>query len=142
MIYAHELPYWKTGRSAAEVWIEKAKVEIKRAKGKVEREAFASENDKEAFLLTFAFGDDRFSIQWPVLPAKSGKDVDKRAAKVQAATMLYYDVKSRCVSARVLGVRSAFMGYLMLENGLTASQVSAADYLTLVPKVLMIADGR
>lgn len=58
--------------------------------------------------------------------------------RVQAATMLYHDVKSRCVSARVMGIRSAFMGYLLFENGQTASQMSNADYLMLVPNILML----
>jgi len=137
--YADDLPYWKTGKSSADTWIDKAKEEIRRAKGKIITEAFASSDGKEGYLLTFSFGEDSFSIQWPVLPARAIKDA--KAAKVQAATMLYHDVKARCVSARVMGVRSAFMGYLLLENGLTASQVSNAEYMALVPRVLMLGSG-
>lgn len=140
MIYADDLPYFKTSQVVSDTWIDMAKEEIRRAKGKVETEAFASSDGKQAFLLTFAFGEDHYSIQWPVLAVR--KSTDAKAAKIQAATMLYHDVKSRCISARVLGVRSAFMGYLLLDNGLTASQVTNAEYMMLVPKVLMIADGR
>lgn len=139
MTHAEELPYWKTSTTSADSWIEKAKKEIQRAKGVINTEAFAATDGKQAFLLTFSFGEDRFSIQWPVLQPKNINDM--KAAKIQAATMLYHDVKSRCVSARVMGIRSAFMGYLLLDNGMTASQVSNAEYLMLVPKVLLLPSG-
>lgn len=138
--YADELPYFKTSTVAPDTWVDKAKEEIKRAKGKVETEAFASSEGKEAYLLGFSFGDDKFSIHWPVLKPRNSKDA--KAAKVQAATMLYHDVKSRCVSARVMGIRSAFMGYLLMSNGQTADQVSNAEYMMLVPSVLMLGSGK
>lgn len=141
-LYADDLPYWKTGQSSPDVWLDNAKEEIRRAKGKVITEAFASTDGKQAYMLSFSFGQDTYTIHWPVLNCKSGKDVDKRAAKIQAATMLYHDVKSRCVSARVMGIRSAFMGYLQLANGQTASQVSNDEYLMLAPPVLMLSSGQ
>lgn len=138
-VYADDLPYWKTSTISPDAWIYKAKEEIRRADGKVESEAFASTDNKRAFLLTFLFDADKFVIQWPVLQPKSMKD--EMAAKIQAATMLYHDVKSRCINARVMGARTAFMGYLLLDNGQTASQVSNAEYLMFVPKVLMLPSG-
>jgi len=138
--YADDLPYFKTSKMASDSWIDKAKVEIVRAKGQVETEAFASGDGKEAFLLGFSFGEDRFTIHWPVLKPRDIKDA--KAAKVQAATMLYHDVKSRCISARVMGVRSAFMGYLLMANGQTADQVSNAEYMLLVPRMIMLGDGK
>lgn len=138
--YAEDLPYFKTSTVSIDTWIDKAKEEIKRAKGKVETEAFASTDGKEAYLLSFSFGEDKFSIQWPVLKVRNQKDA--KAAKIQAATMLYHDVKSRCVSARVMGIRSAFMGYLLMANGKTADQMSNAEYLMFIPQVLMLGSGK
>ena len=139
--YADSLPYWKTSNISAESWIDKAKEELRRANGKIVTEMFASAEGKEGYMLTFSFGEDVFSIQWPVLKPSSSKEADKKSAKVQAATMLYHDIKARCVSARVLGIRSAFMGYLLMANGQTADQVSNADYMMMIPKVLMLGTG-
>jgi hypothetical protein len=48
-------------------------------------------------MLEFDLGGERYKVVWPVLPTKTGKD---RAARVQAATALYHDVKARCVTLK------------------------------------------
>lgn len=107
MIYAEDVGnYWKTSTAAPDSWIDKTKAEIRAAGGEVLKEAFGDQDGRAAFMLEFTFGADTFRAVWPVLPTR--KPADARAARVQAATMLYHDVKSKCVSAKVHGLRAAF----------------------------------
>jgi hypothetical protein len=134
-IYAEDVPYFKTGKSAPDVWIDRAKREIASIDGKVLGEAFGSESSgRAAFLLSFQIGDEKYQVTWPVLPCKSGNE---RATRVQAATALYHDVKARVVSAKFLGIRGAFFNYLMLPNGRTAGETAAQDFLELVPRLML-----
>ena len=135
--YAEDVNYWKTGTSAADTWIDKAKAEIRAASGKVVNEAFGSQEGRAAFMLEFTFGADRFRVVWPVLPSKTKAE---RAARVQAATMLYHDVKAKCVSAKVHGARAAFFQYAVLPDGRTAANVAAPELLDLYPKLLKAGD--
>lgn len=132
-VYAEDVNYWKTGTSSADTWIDKAKAEIKTAGGKVLNEAFGSMDGRAAFMLEFTFGADRFRAVWPVLPSKTKAE---RAARIQAATMLYHDVKAKCVGAKVHGVRAAFFQYAVLPDGRTAAQVAVPELLEMYPKML------
>ncbi len=133
-VYAEDVNYWKTGTTAPDTWIDKTKAEIKAAGGKVLSEAFGSDDQgRSAYMLEFTFGGDRFRAIWPVLPSKTKAD---RAARIQAATMLYHDVKAKCVNAKVHGVRAAFFQYAVLPDGRTAAQAAAPELLTLYPKQL------
>lgn len=134
-VYAEDVGnYWQTSRTSPDVWLEKAKREIVRAGGKVLGEAFGSEQGgRSAFMLAFRFNGEDFKVIWPVLPSKSGND---RAARIQAGTMLYHDVKARAVSAKVLGLRVAFFSYLMLSDGRTAAQIAMPELLEAFPKML------
>lgn len=85
-------------------------------------------------MLEFEFGKDRFRAVWPVLPSKTKNE---RAARIQAATMLYHDVKAKCVAAKVHGVRAAFFQYAVLPDGRTAAQVAMPDLVNLYPKMLV-----
>lgn len=132
-IYAEDVNYFKTGTSAPDAWIDKAKAEIKAAGGAVESEAFGNQGGNAAFMLEFTFGRDRYRVVWPVLPSKTKAD---RAAKIQSATMLYHDVKAKCVSAKVHGVRAAFFQYAVLPDGRTAAQLAEPELVNLYPKML------
>lgn len=132
-VYAEDVNYWKTGTSGPDTWIDKAKAEIKTAGGRVLNEAFGSSDGRAAFMLEFTFGADRFRVVWPVLTSKTKAE---RAARVQAATMLYHDVKAKCVSAKVHGARAAFFQYAVLPDGRTAAQVAAPELLEMYPKML------
>lgn len=132
-IYAEDVNYWKTGTSAPDTWIDKAKAEIRAAGGTVVSEAFGNQGAHAAFLLEFEFGRDRFRAVWPVLPSKTKAE---RAAKIQAATMLYHDVKAKCVAAKVHGVRAAFFQYAVLPDGRTAAQVATPDLVKLYPALM------
>ena len=70
---------------------------------------------------------------WPVLPTKSG---DEKAARIQAATLLYHDIKARAISAAVLGARAAFFTFLMLPDGRTAAAIAAPEIAELMPRML------
>lgn len=133
--YADEVNYFKTGTTAPDTWIDNAKKEIRTAGGKILSEAFGKdETGRAAYLLEFAFGSERFRAIWPVLPVK--KPTDERAARIQAATMLYHDIKAKCVSAKVHGLRAAFFQYLALPDGRTASQLAMPELSAAYPKML------
>jgi hypothetical protein len=137
IVYAEEVNYWKTGQSSADTWIDKAKAEIKAAGGRVVSETYGRDGDgRGAFLLEFVFGQERYKAIWPVLPTRTKKEVDERAARIQAATMLYHDVKAKAVSAKVHGLRAAFFQYLVLPDGRTAAQVATPELAAAYPKML------
>lgn len=125
--YAEDVNYWQTGKSSPDTWIDNAQAEIKAIGGKVLAWAFGMEaaTNRAAYMMEFELAGERFKIVWPVLPTKSGKN--EASARIQAATMLYHDVKSRCVSAKVIGRRSAFFSYLMLSDGRTAGNVATPE---------------
>jgi len=136
VIYAEDVGnYWKTSTVAPDTWIDKTKAEIKSAGGKVISEAFGSDDQgRSAYMLSFTFGADTFRAVWPVLSTR--KPADARAARIQAATMLYHDVKSKCVSAKVHGLRAAFFQYAVLPDGRTAAQVATPELVMSYPKLL------
>lgn len=138
MIHAESVNYWKTSRTSPDTWMEKTKRQIEKLGGQVLMEGFGRESatNQAAFVLAFAIGEDRFKVVWPVLPSKSGNE---KAAKTQAATMLYHDVKAKCISAAVLGARAAFFSFLMLPDGRTAMEVSAPDLVQVIPEMFASA---
>lgn len=137
MLYAEEVNYWKTGQSSPDAWIDKAQAEINAAGGKVLNEAYGRDAEgRAAFMLEFQLKSERYRVVWPVLTTRVKGTQNERAAKVQAATMLYHDIKARCVSAKVLGARSAFLSYLMLPDGRTAAQAATPEIATLYPRLL------
>jgi hypothetical protein len=133
--YAEDVNYWQTERvpTSAEKWIDKTKAEIKAAGGRVINEAFGSMDGRAAYMLEFTFGVDRFRAVWPVLISKTKNE---RAARIQAATMLYHDEKAKCMSAKVHGERAAFFQYAVLPDGRTAAQLSTPELVNLYPKML------
>lgn len=133
--FAEKVNYWKTGGSGADRWMERAKREIEKAEGRIISEGFGRDGNTQraAFFLAFEVGPERFKILWPVLPTKSGKPADELAARRQAATLLYHDVKARCISSRVLGARVAFFSYWCLPDGRAAAEVAAPELLEAIP---------
>jgi len=131
-VYAEQINYWKTSKSSPDVWLVRTRVLIAKAGGKVVAEGYGSEPEtgRGMVMIAFELGGDRFKIVWPILPTKTGDD---QAAKRQAATMLHHDVKSRCISAKVLGARPAFFSYLMLPGGQTVSELGAPDLVQVLP---------
>lgn len=116
--------------------MDRAKKQIAALGGTVLAEGFGSEptTGRAAFMLAFEIGGDRFKIVWPCLPSKDGNE---GAARIQAATMLYRDVKAKCVSATVLGTRAAFFSFLLLPDGRTATEVTMPELAEAWPRLLI-----
>ena len=132
---AEDVRYWRTGRSSPDIWIDKTRKIIEDdLGGSVEAEGFGRSDGQAAFMLQFTIDLQSFRVVWPVLPTRSGDD---RAAKIQAATMLYHDCKARAISAAVLGPRIAFFQNLLLPNGKTAAQIADSDLAKLEPGTLL-----
>lgn len=129
---AEDLNYWQTSKSSPDTWIDRTKQQIETIGGKVLAEGYGSSDGRAAYMLAFQLAEEQFKIVWPVLPSRTG---NQRAARVQAATMLYRDVKARCVSAQVLGTRNAFFAFLMLPDGQTISQVNTERLLNALPQL-------
>ena len=134
-LYAEQVNYWRTSRSSPDLWLERIKKLIVKAGGKVLADGFGNDaiTGQRLYMLGFKLGGERYKIIWPVLPSKTG---DEPSAKRQAMTMIYHDVKSRIVSAKVLGTRAAFFSYLMLPDGRSASQVATPELLEALPTFL------
>lgn len=140
--YAETVNYWKTSQIAPDSWVSKAKGEIERAGGIVLGHGTLTDGvtGRTVFILSFAFGEDRFRLQYPALVPKAGNE---RAAIIQAATILYRAVKARCVDAKVLGYRAAFMAFLLLPDGRTASELAVPELLDALPRFeLGLPSGR
>jgi hypothetical protein len=138
-MYADDLNYWQTSKSSPDVWIDRAKKQIEELGGKIEGEGFGMNGEgRAAFMIGFSIKGDAFKIIWPVM--KSYKE-NERAARVQAATMLYHYVKGVALRAVVCGPRDAFFSHLMLPDGRVASQVAGDEILGLAdlfPKQIQI----
>lgn len=133
--YAENLNYWKTSNASADAWMEKTRTLLKRHKGELKSEAYGRDsNGNAAFLVEFEIDGDAFKVVWPVLPSLTRNVL---TAKIQAATMIHHDIKSRLIAAAVLGARSAFFAYLQLPSGQTVYEASLTTPLSGVPKLLL-----
>ena len=90
-------------------------------------------------MIGFSVNGDTFKLVWPVLACDPE---DALAALRQAATMLYHDVKSRCIGTRVFGARWAVQAELLLPNGSTVGQLTTPELLKVLPKVALLVDAR
>ena len=134
-IYGEDVAYWKSSSTSPDTWTDRAKKVITQAGGTVLAEGFGQDNvGRAAYMLAFSFGEERFKIVWPVLASRAGNG---KAARIQAATCLYHDVKARAVSAKVLGFRAAYLTYWLLPDGRTASEAASPELMEAMPKLLM-----
>lgn len=116
--------YWQTSQSSPDQWIAKCRKLIEDIGGDVLAEGFGSVEGKSAYMMAFKIGADEFKVVWPVLPSSTGKTL---AARRQAATLLYHDIKAKVMTASVLGAKVAFFSYLMLADGRTTSELAAPE---------------
>ena len=140
--FAEDVNYWKTSKSSPDIWMERCQRQIEGLGGEVLGEGFGREpqSGRAGYMLAFQIGDEQYKVIWPVLPSKSGND---RAARVQATTLLYHDIKAKAISAAVLGARAAFFTYLALPDGRVAADIAAPELVKLAPALLApIIDGR
>lgn len=85
---------------------------------------------REVVLLGFRLDGDTFRVVWPVVE----HDVkDNQAAIRQAATMLFHDIKSRCIAARVKGARWAFHAELCLPDGRMVGALTDGELMKRLP---------
>lgn len=132
--YAEDVKhYWQTSQSSPDVWMERARKLIEELGGEIIAEGFGSMENHSAYMLAFQIKDDRFKVVWPVLPTYSGKVT---SAKRQATTMLYHDIKAKCMTASVLGTRAAFFSYILLPDGRTAGELAKPELAEAFPKLL------
>ena len=132
--YAEDIKvYWKTSQTAPGTWIERTKEQIEKLGGTVLLEAIGKEPDtgREALLMIFEIEGDRFKVTWPVLDVR--RKANSKAARIQAATMMYHDIKAKCVSAKVIGARAAFFSYLLLPDGRAVVEASVPELQTGIP---------
>ena len=91
------------------------------------------------------FGEDCFRVIWASLKSKweneSEKPAFRTAARRQAATSLYHDVKARGLRYKHVGARVAFFEFLLLPDGRCAGELAAPELLKAVPKMLAAGGG-
>ena len=133
--WAEDTNYWKTSKSSPDKWIQRTKNQIENIGGEVLAEHFGSDSrsKRSAFMIEFEADGEVFKVIWPVLPSKYEED---DAARRQAATLLYHDVKSKCISSAVLGTRGAFFTFLKLPDGRCAVELASPDVAKSMPKLL------
>lgn len=132
--YAEDIGhYWQTSNSPPDAWIDRAKKIIADLGGEIVADAFGNSMGHAAFMLAFKLKNHNYKVVWPVLPSSTGKD---KAAKIQAATMLYHDVKAKAMTASVLGSEVAFFSYELLPDGRTASEIPRPELSQAFPMLL------
>ena len=132
--YGETVNYWQTSQSSADSWIDKSKKEISQAGGVVTGEAYGSEpvTGRSAFMLAFSAAGQQYKIVWPVLPSKTA---NVKAAKIQAATLMYHDIKAKCMIAKIFGIEKPFFEYLMLDDGRVVSDLGRTEMSNLLPEL-------
>lgn len=126
--------YWQTSKSSPDVWIDRAKKVIQDLGGEILADGYGSASGRAAFMLAFKVKEQNYKVIWPVLPTYSGEE---NAAKRQAATMLYHDVKAKAMTASVLGIEVAFFSYMMLPDGRVSSELAKPELAEAFPKLLV-----
>lgn len=138
--FAEDLNYWNSSTAGADSWLGKAEDLIGKYGGEVSASGSGMSGGKQAVMLEFEFGDERYRLVWPALASKyeahDGTMKFRRSAMRQAATMVYHEVKAAAVRFRVAGPRFAFFNYLVLPNGQVVGELAAPDLLKAAPKML------
>jgi hypothetical protein len=132
--FAEDTNYYQSSQSPADSWISKTQLLIKQFGGKVLSEAYGSEAGRAAFMLEFELQGEHFKVIWPVLPSRARNE---KAAKIQAATLLYHDVKGSLLKVKIFGARNAFFQYWLLPDGRTVSQASAVELQKSLPSLFV-----
>lgn len=123
--YAEDIGhYWQTSQSSPDQWVQKTRKLIENLGGKVIAEGFGATDETSAYMMAFELKGQKYKVVWPVLPSATGKTL---AAKRQAATLLYHDIKAKAMTASVLGTEVAFFSYMVLPDGRTASELTRPE---------------
>lgn len=112
--YAEDVNYWKTGQTASDKKLDSAAKLIEDVGGEIHMKMVGMMYGRSAVILGFALDGVPHQIAWPVLETRHGEK-DTRAARLQAATFVYHDVKAKVVSYQVLGA-AAFADIRLIES--------------------------
>lgn len=140
-IYAEDVNYWKSGTSAPDTWIDKALKLIEEKGGTITATGYGHDavSGRAAYMVGFDADGESFKVVWPVLESRNG---DHAAARRQAATMLFHDVKAKMIAAQVLGFRVSFFQWIKLPSGAVAYQLTGPELEDQLPPLLTHAPGR
>ena len=137
MIEADRANYWRTGQRDPDTQLDRAACLIIDAGGVINSRGIGMFGGNESVLLGYELDGESYRIVWPVLiPRRPDKMSDRRAARIQAATFVYHDVKSKCMAAQVLGTRTAMLPYLLTANGRTMAELSNPELEKSLPRML------
>jgi len=125
--------YYMTSKSSPDDWLDKIEKLIQEHGGTVLRRAFGKDENRAAYMLGFELDGQHYKVVWPVLSTKKSE----QAARIQAATLMYHDIKAKILTAKVLGNRVAFFQYLMLSDGRTTAQVADEELAFVLPDINM-----
>lgn len=137
MIYAEEVNYWKTSKSSTDTWMDKIKSEIDSIGGVVEMSGHFEQHGQTVFMIRFVIGDNTYDVRFPTLPVKVDSAANRKAAKIQALTAVYHDVKSKCVLSKFVGIPFAFHSYLRLSDGRVAGELTSGEVAGDMPRLLI-----
>ncbi len=129
---AEDINYWKSGTSQPDKWLEQAVKQIEKLEGKVVMYGFGQDpkTGNKVYMMAFEIQGQAYKVIWPILSTRSGNEL---AAKKQAATMLYHDIKAKCLTATVLGHQQAFFSYMLLPDGRSTSEASFEELAAGIP---------
>ena len=137
MIEADRANYWKTGERSADTQLDRSSQLIMDAGGVINARGIGMFGGNESVLLGYELDGESYRIVWPVLvPRNENSMKDRRAARIQAATFVYHDVKSKCMAAQILGTRTAMLPYLLTANGRTVAELTNPELEKSLPKML------
>ncbi len=131
--FGEDVNYWKTGSKAPDAIVDMAVKQIQDVGGRILARAYGMTDSQEAYMLQFELSEDVFKVVWPVLRVRKPKD--EQAARRQAASFLYHDIKSRCMTVKVFGARHAFFQFLLLPDGRTASEAGSPELIGTFPQL-------
>lgn len=130
---AEDVNYWKTSQASADSWIDRITKMLDRHGGRVVSTIIGHKNDMAAIMFVFELDSSMFKIVWPILDTRDG-EVNSLAARRQAATFIWHDVKARLMNRQVWGGRKAFLAYLLPEGSTNSlMEMSDQDITRLLP---------
>jgi hypothetical protein len=135
---AERINYWQTSKTSPDGWLLKARALIENIGGVVVQEAYGNDlaSQRAAYMIRFRIAEDCFEAVWPVLPTRTGNEP---AARRQAATLLYHDIKAKCLAAVIKGARRAFFEYWLLPDGRPAVALSGDELAEVLPAIFLAA---
>ena len=132
MKYAEDLPSWKTNTTSADTWLNRVEDMLESYGATVTSRAVGQQNGRAGLLISFEYEGQPFRVEWPVLQSR---DDNRRAALVQAASLLHHHVKAMLVSAEALGARTAFFAHVQLPDGRPAFHLGNDELADSMPKL-------